>query len=118
MLACGVGGRQPPMDAGHQHAFPSSAARCVRQKTASIRRFEPPAGHWQGGVAMITDERATKATGMSRRRFSKPGGAGRAGAAISGLNLETGALDAFAADAGRALRDGAAAGVGMSQARL
>ncbi len=67
---------------------------------------------------MNTEKRATKATGMSRRNFIKAGGAVLGGAAITGLNLETGALEAFAADGGRALRDGGAADVGMSQARL
>src|SRR5260370_38433099 len=118
MSACGVGGRQAPTDAGHQRAFPTCAARRARQKAASIRRFELPAGHWQGGVAMNTDERATKVNGMSRRSFIKAGGAVLGGAAIPGLNLETGALEALAADAGRPLRDGGAADVGMSQARL
>jgi serine-type D-Ala-D-Ala carboxypeptidase len=67
---------------------------------------------------MNSDERATKANGMSRRNFMKAGGAVLGGAAITGLNLETGALEVFAADGGRALREGGAAGVGMSQARL
>jgi len=67
---------------------------------------------------MNADERATKATGISRRSFIKAGGAVIGGAAITGLNLETEALEAFAADGGRALREGGAADVGMSQARL
>jgi CubicO group peptidase (beta-lactamase class C family) len=67
---------------------------------------------------MNADERATKAAGMSRRNFIKAGGAVLGGAAMTGLNLETGALEAFAADGGRALREGGAADVGMSQARL
>ncbi|MDQ6721239.1 MAG: serine hydrolase [Candidatus Dormibacteraeota bacterium] len=67
---------------------------------------------------MNADERATKATGMSRRSFIKAGGAVLGGAAITGLNLETGALEAFAADGGRALREGGAADVGISRARL
>ncbi len=67
---------------------------------------------------MDTDERATKATGMSRRNFIKAGGAALGGAAITGLNFETQALEAFAADPGRTLHDGRAGDVGMSQARL
>ena len=67
---------------------------------------------------MNADERATKATGISRRSFIKAGGAVIGGAAITGLNLETEALEAFAADGGRALREGGATDVGMSQARL
>jgi len=67
---------------------------------------------------MNADERATKATGISRRSFIKAGGAVIGGAAITGLNLETEALEAFAADGGRALGEGGAADVGMSQARL
>ena len=67
---------------------------------------------------MNADERATTATGISRRSFIKAGGAVIGGAAITGLNLETEALEAFAADGGRALGEGGAADVGMSQARL
>jgi len=67
---------------------------------------------------MNSDERATNSNGMSRRNFMKAGGAVLGGAAITGLSLETGALEALAADGGRALREGHAAGVGMSQARL
>ena len=67
---------------------------------------------------MSSDERATNSNGMSRRNFMKAGGAVLGGAAITGLSLETGALEALAADGGRALREGHAAGVGMSQARL
>ena len=67
---------------------------------------------------MNADERATTPTGISRRSFIKAGGAVIGGAAITGLNLETEALEAFAADGGRALREGGAADVGMSQARL
>src|SRR5260370_40257487 len=106
MSACGVGGRQAPTDAGHQRAFPTCAARRARQKAASIRRFEPWAGHRQGGGAMNTNERATKGTGMSRRSFIKAGGAVLGGAAVTGLKLETRALEAIAADAGRPLRGG------------
>src|SRR5260370_4126968 len=118
MSAGGVGGRQAPTDAGHQRAFPTCAARRARQKAASIRRFEPPTGLWQGGVAVNTDERATKVTGMSRRSFIKAGGAVLGGAAITGLNFETGALEAFASDSGRPLRDGGAADLCIAHPRV
>jgi CubicO group peptidase (beta-lactamase class C family) len=67
---------------------------------------------------MNSDEHATKATGISRRNFIKAGGAALGGAAMTRLNLETGALEAFASDDGRVLREAGAADVGMSQARL
>src|SRR2546422_10885726 len=63
---------------------------------------------------MNGDERATAATGISRRSFIKAGGAVIGGAAIPGMNLETEALEGFAADGGRALGEGGAADGGLS----